>query len=98
MQVRKKIASAEVGFFHKTVKGVDFVFVDHPCFPKAGGIYSDPAGPYGDNLVRNRVGTGIRAGPQPGQPGEERDRGSGRGPSRGNLVRNGIGDQGGAFR
>ena len=53
MKVRKKIGPyAEVGFFHSNIKGVDFVFVDHPSYPRAGGIYSDAFGPYGDNQVR----------------------------------------------
>lgn len=33
-------------------KGVDFVFVDHPCFPRPGGLYADKFGAYGDNQVR----------------------------------------------
>lgn len=32
-------------------QGVDFVFVDHPSFPRPGGLYSDEFGTYGDNQV-----------------------------------------------
>ena len=32
-------------------KGVDWVFVDHPSYPRPGGIYADAFGVYGDNQV-----------------------------------------------
>eukprot|EP00198_Chlamydomonas_reinhardtii_P009360 XP_001698697.1 soluble starch synthase [Chlamydomonas reinhardtii] len=41
----------EVGYFHQQIKGVDFVFVDHPSYPRPGGIYSDANGVYGDNQI-----------------------------------------------
>jgi len=53
--VKKQIGYANVGYFHQNIKGVDFVFVDHGCYPKEGGIYADKHGPYGDNLVRGRL-------------------------------------------
>ena len=31
---------------------VDYVFVDHPSFPRPGGLYSDEFGVFGDNQVR----------------------------------------------
>lgn len=43
---------AMVGYFHQQIKGVDFVFVDHPSYPRPGGLYSDQHGVYGDNQVR----------------------------------------------
>ncbi|PNH02354.1 Starch synthase 1, chloroplastic/amyloplastic [Tetrabaena socialis] len=43
------LGNAEVGFFHQQIRGVDFVFVDHPSFPRPGGLYSDENGVYGDN-------------------------------------------------
>ena len=43
---------AEVGYFHLKDKGVDWVFVEHPSFPRPGGIYADAFGVYGDNQVR----------------------------------------------
>jgi len=47
----------EVRFFHQwqdygNGKGCDYVFVDHPCFHRAGGLYHDVNGEYGDNLFR----------------------------------------------
>ncbi|KAG1679851.1 hypothetical protein FOA52_012765 [Chlamydomonas sp. UWO 241] len=51
--VRKVIGpNAEVGFFAERFKGVDFVFVDHPSFPRAGGMYADKNGAYDDNVFR----------------------------------------------
>ena len=32
----------EVGFYHLHQHGVDFVFVDHPCYQRAGGAVSLP--------------------------------------------------------
>ena len=45
------IQGSEVGFFHHRSKGVDWVFVDHPSYPRPGGIYADQFGVYGDNQV-----------------------------------------------
>jgi hypothetical protein len=42
----------QVAYFHEQIKGVDFVFVDHPSYPRPGGLYSDANGVYGDNQVR----------------------------------------------
>ncbi|MEW5307760.1 MAG: hypothetical protein WDW36_010136 [Sanguina aurantia] len=42
----------EVGFFVHQSRGVDFVFVDHPSYPRPGGIYADAHGAYGDNQFR----------------------------------------------
>lgn len=51
--VRKKIGEyAEVGYFHQKLKGVHWVFVDHPSFPRPGGMYADSFGAYGDNQFR----------------------------------------------
>jgi len=33
-------------------RGTDYVFVDHRCFRRAGGLYHDKHGEYGDNLFR----------------------------------------------
>lgn len=44
---------AEVGYFHHVAKGVDWVFVDHPSYPRPGGLYADEHGVYGDNQVRD---------------------------------------------
>ncbi|GFH17915.1 starch synthase, chloroplastic/amyloplastic [Haematococcus lacustris] len=49
---RHLVLGVEVGFFHHVNKGVDYVFVDHPSFPRPGGIYSDQFGVYGDNQFR----------------------------------------------
>lgn len=38
---------------HST-QGVDYVFVDHPSFPRPGGLYSDEFGVFGDNQVREQ--------------------------------------------
>lgn len=54
-QVRKQILSAEVGYFHLHSKGVEWVFVDHPSYPRPGGMYADAYGPYGDNIVGARM-------------------------------------------
>jgi len=44
--------SHEVAFFHEFSAGVDWVFVDHPCFHRPGDPYGDKAGAYGDNMFR----------------------------------------------
>ncbi len=58
---------ATVGYFHQQIKGVDFVFVDHPSYPRPGGLYSDEHGVYGDNQVRYGTGGGWRLGRCPGR-------------------------------
>uniref|UniRef100_A0A383VM81 starch synthase n=2 Tax=Tetradesmus obliquus TaxID=3088 RepID=A0A383VM81_TETOB len=45
----------EVGMYHYAHKGVDWVFVDHPCYPRPGGIYADEHGVYGDNQFRYQL-------------------------------------------
>lgn len=47
----------EVGYFHSDSKGVDWVFVDHPSYPRPGGLYSDANGVYGDNQVTGMAQT-----------------------------------------
>ena len=49
----------EVNFWHQYQQydesselGADYIFVDHPCFRRAGGLYHNQAGEYGDNLFR----------------------------------------------
>jgi starch synthase len=42
----------EVGYFHHKSRGVDYVFVDHPSYPRPGGFYADANGAYGDNQFR----------------------------------------------
>ena len=42
----------EVGYFHQFKDGVDYVFVDHGCFHRPGGLYGDQSGAYGDNMFR----------------------------------------------
>jgi len=37
---------------HSDGKATDFVFVQHDCFRRAGGLYHDANGEYGDNLFR----------------------------------------------
>mmetsp|Transcript_36850 Transcript_36850/g.84942 ORF Transcript_36850/g.84942 Transcript_36850/m.84942 type:complete len:606 (+) Transcript_36850:33-1850(+) len=37
---------------HSNGKATDFVFVHHDCFRRAGGLYHDANGEYGDNLFR----------------------------------------------
>jgi hypothetical protein len=49
--VKIQIMGAEVTYFHYPHKGVDFVFVDHPSYPRPGGLYADDHGVYGDNQV-----------------------------------------------
>lgn len=48
---RVSCLGTEVGFFVHQSRGVDFVFVDHPSYPRPGGIYADVHGAYGDNQV-----------------------------------------------
>lgn len=50
---KKRIAchGTEIGFYLHQSKGVDWVFVDHPSYPRPGGIYADQYGVYGDNQV-----------------------------------------------
>lgn len=50
--LRVDIMGAEVGFFHHKGRDVDWVFVDHPSFPRPGGLYGDKQGTYGDNQYR----------------------------------------------
>jgi starch synthase len=43
----------EVGYFHQIKNGVDYVFVDHPSYQRAGSLYSDTTNKtYGDNQFR----------------------------------------------
>jgi starch synthase len=43
----------EVGYFHQIKNGVDYVFVDHPSYHRAGSLYSDPSNQtFGDNQFR----------------------------------------------
>lgn len=42
----------EVGYFHLRKDNVDWVFVDHPVFQRAGSPYGDEAGAFGDNQFR----------------------------------------------
>mmetsp|Transcript_36244 Transcript_36244/g.80653 ORF Transcript_36244/g.80653 Transcript_36244/m.80653 type:complete len:615 (-) Transcript_36244:1049-2893(-) len=51
-ETRVKIWTAEVGYFHQNIKGVDYVFVDHPSYIRPGGLYADQFGVYGDNQFR----------------------------------------------
>jgi starch synthase len=50
--VKVNIMGAEVSYFHYKNKGVDWVFVDHPSYPRPGGLYADEHGVYGDNQFR----------------------------------------------
>jgi starch synthase len=42
----------EVGYYHHSSRGVDYIFVDHPSYPRPGGFYADANGAYGDNQFR----------------------------------------------
>ncbi|XP_010915973.1 soluble starch synthase 1, chloroplastic/amyloplastic isoform X2 [Elaeis guineensis] len=42
----------EVAFFHEYRAGVDWVFVDHFCYHRAGNPYGDRYGAFGDNQFR----------------------------------------------
>ena len=54
-QVTATVDEVEFGFHHKLQDGVDFVFVDHPSFPRPGGLYGDENGVYGDNQWRFKL-------------------------------------------
>ncbi|CAL8470831.1 g10373 [Coccomyxa elongata] len=51
-QMRVSVLDTEVGLYHHRSKGVDWVFVDHPSYPRPGGLYADAFGVYGDNQYR----------------------------------------------
>jgi Starch synthase catalytic domain len=55
VQVTADLDGCEVGFHHKEVAGVDFVFVDHPSYQRPGGMYGDENGVYGDNQWRFKL-------------------------------------------
>jgi hypothetical protein len=55
MQVTVDLDGCEVGYHHKEVAGVDFVFVDHPSYNRPGGMYGDENGVYGDNQWRFKL-------------------------------------------
>ncbi|XP_051138174.1 soluble starch synthase 1, chloroplastic/amyloplastic isoform X2 [Andrographis paniculata] len=42
----------EVGYFHEYRGGVDWIFVDHPSYHRAGTPYGDSNGTFGDNQFR----------------------------------------------
>lgn len=63
LQLRIDIMGAEVGYFHHHHKGVDWVFVDHPSYPRPGGLYADEHGVYGDNQVSGLESGVLRQGP-----------------------------------
>lgn len=42
----------EVSFYHQHKDNVDFVFVDHPVYHRAGNPYADEHGAFGDNVFR----------------------------------------------
>nr|XP_043633783.1 soluble starch synthase 1, chloroplastic/amyloplastic [Erigeron canadensis] len=42
----------EIDFFHEYREGVDWVFVDHPCYHRPGNPYGDHSGAFGDNQFR----------------------------------------------
>lgn len=46
-----EILGTTVGFSHHSSKGVDWVFVEHGSYDRAGGLYGDENGVYGDNQV-----------------------------------------------
>ena len=49
--MRVSVLDTELGLYHHRSKGVDWVFVDHPSYPRPGGLYADAFGVYGDNQV-----------------------------------------------
>ena len=51
-QVTAEILGTTVGFSHHSSKGVNWVFVEHGSYDRAGGLYGDENGVYGDNQVR----------------------------------------------
>jgi hypothetical protein len=55
VQVTVDLDGCAVGFHHKVVAGVDFVFVDHPSYQRPGGMYGDENGVYGDNQWRFKL-------------------------------------------
>jgi starch synthase len=42
----------DAAFFHQYSDGVDWVFVDHPCYHRPGTPYGDQGGAFGDNMFR----------------------------------------------
>lgn len=54
-QMKVSVLDTEVGLYHHRSKGVDWVFVDHPSYPRPGGLYADAFGVYGDNQVNEHV-------------------------------------------
>jgi starch synthase len=50
-QMKIHVHGTEIGYYHHHSKGVDWVFVDHPSYPRPGGLYADAHGVYGDNQV-----------------------------------------------
>lgn len=47
------VLDTEVGYHTQRKNGVDFVFVDNPCYPRVGGPYADQQGnAYADNQYR----------------------------------------------
>jgi glycogen synthase len=55
VQVTVDLDGCAVGFHHKVVAGVDFVFVDHPSYQRPVGMYGDENGVYGDNQWRFKL-------------------------------------------
>jgi Starch synthase catalytic domain len=54
-QVNVDLDGCEVGYYHKVVDGVDFVFVDQSSYRRPGGMYGDGNGVYGDNQWRFKL-------------------------------------------
>ncbi|CAA6665748.1 unnamed protein product [Spirodela intermedia] len=52
----------EVAFFQEYRAGVDWVFVDHPSYRRAGNPYGDKYGAYGDNQLRLYYPWGVTYG------------------------------------
>ena len=52
--MKVSVLDTEVGLYHHRSKGVDWVFVDHPSYPRPGGLYADAFGVYGDNQVHQQ--------------------------------------------
>eukprot|EP00891_Asterochloris_glomerata_P005435 jgi/Astpho2/5435/Aster-07383 len=50
--VTMSLLGTEASFYHHRDKGVDWVFVEHPSYHRAGGLYGDSYGVYGDNQYR----------------------------------------------
>jgi len=50
--VNQELLGNTVAYYHHEKQGVDFVFIDHPSFPRPGGLYADEHGVYGDNQFR----------------------------------------------